>query len=262
MWQRWNQSTHIFEKSDNDGATWLPLPLSGSIITEGQLTRAVMPTGTAYRDINNNFVAQTLAADSYISGGAAYLNFLATGAAADNQRTRIINYADGLFRIEQQNAAATVVSTAYWDRACNMYNGGNIQAGGILYDYGRSNGIGHWIQYSFPAGYIWGPYTITLTGVDYIYMFIGKTCFVSYYITATFSGAGQANYFYIYIPANAARTNQSGEFDFTHATATASIKGTSYTSGGAYWFTMVCPAHQVFANGNCTIRGTTCFQMQ
>lgn len=40
MWQRWNQSTHIFEKSDNDGASWTPLGLDGAIITEGSIADA------------------------------------------------------------------------------------------------------------------------------------------------------------------------------------------------------------------------------
>lgn len=44
MWQRWNQTSHIFEKSDNDGALWTPLPLNGSIITEGTVPLARMPT--------------------------------------------------------------------------------------------------------------------------------------------------------------------------------------------------------------------------
>lgn len=43
MWQRWNQTTHIFEKSTDDGANWTPLPLDGSIISEGLLSVSRIP---------------------------------------------------------------------------------------------------------------------------------------------------------------------------------------------------------------------------
>jgi len=55
MWQRWNQSTHIFEKSDNDGASWVPLPLSATILSEGVITRARQDALTAYLDVANIF---------------------------------------------------------------------------------------------------------------------------------------------------------------------------------------------------------------
>lgn len=46
MWQRWNQTTHIFEKSTDDGANWTPLPLDGSIISEGTVAAARLGSGT------------------------------------------------------------------------------------------------------------------------------------------------------------------------------------------------------------------------
>lgn len=46
MWQRWNQTTHIFEKSDNDGGTWTPIGLSADIITEGTLAALRLGSGT------------------------------------------------------------------------------------------------------------------------------------------------------------------------------------------------------------------------
>lgn len=49
MWQRWNQSTHIFEKSDNDGASWVPLPLDVSAFSEGVLAKARQHAETAYK---------------------------------------------------------------------------------------------------------------------------------------------------------------------------------------------------------------------
>jgi len=43
MWQRWNQSTHIFENSSDEGANWTPTPLNASIINEGTINSARLP---------------------------------------------------------------------------------------------------------------------------------------------------------------------------------------------------------------------------
>jgi len=48
MWQRWNQSTHIFEKSDDDGVSWVPLPLNASVLTEGTLDQGRLTNWTSY----------------------------------------------------------------------------------------------------------------------------------------------------------------------------------------------------------------------
>lgn len=50
MWQRWNNSTHIFEKSSDNGAIWTPLGLSADIITEGALAKARQHAQTVYQD--------------------------------------------------------------------------------------------------------------------------------------------------------------------------------------------------------------------
>ena len=47
MWERWNQTTHIFEKSDNDGASWVSLPLDAAILNEGLVATARLGSGTA-----------------------------------------------------------------------------------------------------------------------------------------------------------------------------------------------------------------------
>lgn len=65
MWQRWNQSTHIFEKSDNDGASWTPLPLNASIITEGTIP------GVAYLAAANSFSGGNVFSARTIQGGGS-----------------------------------------------------------------------------------------------------------------------------------------------------------------------------------------------
>lgn len=46
MWERWNSTTHIFEKSSDDGAIWTPLNLDGAVITEGLVAVARLGTGS------------------------------------------------------------------------------------------------------------------------------------------------------------------------------------------------------------------------
>lgn len=63
-WQRWNSTTHIFEKSEDNGSVWLPLPLSGATITEGTIPNV------AYKNVANAFTQQqTISSNLIISGG-------------------------------------------------------------------------------------------------------------------------------------------------------------------------------------------------
>lgn len=60
MWQRWVAATKIFEKSSDNGASWTPLGLDASIITQGvfdpaRLPAVSLPANVAYKNINNNF---------------------------------------------------------------------------------------------------------------------------------------------------------------------------------------------------------------
>jgi hypothetical protein len=57
MWQRWNQSSHIFEKSTDNGGSWTPLGLNASIITEGTLPDARLSSNVALEDVGNGFTA-------------------------------------------------------------------------------------------------------------------------------------------------------------------------------------------------------------
>lgn len=46
-WQRWNTTTHIFEISTNDGASWAVLPLDASILNQGLVATARLGGGGA-----------------------------------------------------------------------------------------------------------------------------------------------------------------------------------------------------------------------
>jgi hypothetical protein len=42
-WMRWNETSHIFEYSTNDGVSYIPLPLNASILNEGTVPPAQLP---------------------------------------------------------------------------------------------------------------------------------------------------------------------------------------------------------------------------
>jgi hypothetical protein len=55
MWQRWNGTSKIFEKSTDNGASWSALDLDAAIITQGALAKARQHAQTAYKDAANVF---------------------------------------------------------------------------------------------------------------------------------------------------------------------------------------------------------------
>lgn len=67
MWQRWNSSTHIFEKSSDNGGAWTPLGLSADIITEGALAKARQHSETPYKDVANTFITGQIIGNLLIS---------------------------------------------------------------------------------------------------------------------------------------------------------------------------------------------------
>lgn len=65
MWQRWNGTSHVFEKSDDNGSSWAPLPLSAATITEGILADARLSANVALRNANNVYTG----AVNFFTGG-------------------------------------------------------------------------------------------------------------------------------------------------------------------------------------------------
>lgn len=55
MWQRYNGTTKIFEKSTDNGANWSALGLDAAIITQGSFAKAQQHAQTAYKDAANVF---------------------------------------------------------------------------------------------------------------------------------------------------------------------------------------------------------------
>lgn len=133
MWQRWNSSTHIFEKSSDNGAVWTPLGLSADIITEGALTKARQHAQTAYKDEINVFGSTGGRAIELNGSGAAILDFNDTSRGTDLKRWRVY-VAGGNFVID-------TVDDAYGS-ALNSYLVINRVTGNISLPFG---------QLAFPA---------------------------------------------------------------------------------------------------------------
>src|SRR5262245_13081307 len=96
MWQRWNQTTHIFEKSIDNGSSWTPLGLNASIITEGRLTSGRNPN-----PLLEDLVVQTAFHPSYVLTN--------TAAPADNRKWWLRINQTGEFIIHQINDANTII---------------------------------------------------------------------------------------------------------------------------------------------------------
>jgi len=146
VWQRWNQTTHIFEKSENNGASWVPLPLSASIITEGAIP------GVAYTAVQNNFTSRQIIYPSsgspnpyygleiqgcpQIGGDHPGMIFNSTNQPLDGKKWRIVAY-QGSLSIEALNDAETgVLATPITCRRDGTLTGINIQASNYYFTYG------------------------------------------------------------------------------------------------------------------------------
>lgn len=177
MWERWNQSTKIFEKSTNNGASWTPLGLDASIITQGVLDPARVPAGSlppnvAYTNIQNTFFETQI-----ISGATLSDLRLTTGGDA----IRLLHY---LNRFQVYRNAGPLFQVDY---------AGNIICTADIFEKNRSVALGTWITVPFLAanfGMQSGTGSWTLTSAAVLrnkYCLIGKTLIWSIYVS-WFSG--------------------------------------------------------------------------
>lgn len=118
MWQRWNSGSKIFEKSSDNGASWTPLGLDASILTQGQVAPALLQT---FLNTSNTFTPL-----QYMPGG---IRLCATGIGnpiiwgTGSVASGRIHYAANDHVFMDENSANLV----YLDP------GGNIQSRGLLY---------------------------------------------------------------------------------------------------------------------------------
>jgi hypothetical protein len=186
MWMRWNDTTHIFEQSFNDGASWAVLPLNATVINEGSLNIARLPANIAVKDANNNFtVGQTFATANFITGANSILYLKDTTSPVDSRVWRFANYGDGLLRIEALNDALSSITTIM-----SLSRNGDVTHLGKISESGRTP-IGYWTDATPTIGGT-GSGTATLTTTtSYRYMYIGKTLYITFYLTIQVTGTPQ-----------------------------------------------------------------------
>jgi len=180
MWQRYNQTTHIFEKSVDNGANWSPLALSGSIITEGSIPNV------AYKNQANTFTQTNTIDTSALSGtkkgiiitdtAAPTLMLTESGAPANARKWRMYGYAQDLHFDGLNDAENTATARISFTR-----NGFINIAGGFI-ERSRTTALGDWINVPFVAsnffgngGMTWTP-TTGQVGTNR-YALVGKTLF-------------------------------------------------------------------------------------
>lgn len=181
MWQRWNQGTHIFEKSTDNGVNWSPLGLNASIITEGTLADARLSSNVALKNAANTFSgSNTFTAAPAITGADARLaltsgngiwtNLQATPNGTEiNENTYfgggIYNLTNGaypswIFRLSAISDGLSIYrapagNTSY-SVIVNITNAGNINIPGSIYERSRS--------FSMAKKQAWTPAVYTAEG--------------------------------------------------------------------------------------------------
>ncbi len=135
MWQRYNVTSKIFEKSVDNGANWTPLGLNASIITEGNLAPARQWISTAYTDNTNIFAVRQEIND--------HLILRDNTQAVDARVWRILNSA-GNFYVQ-----STTDNIGAMQGAVQFTRTGNIIANGItLAGSGYDSLMGAWTTYT------------------------------------------------------------------------------------------------------------------
>jgi hypothetical protein len=116
MWQRYNQTTHIFEKSLDNGVVWTPLALSGSIITEGSVTANsfILVNSGNYTEYNR----------AIPMGHWQDVPFLASNFHALAPMTWTVGAAAIV-----RNRYAIIGKTVFWSMYISWFSGSNIIGG-------------------------------------------------------------------------------------------------------------------------------------
>ena len=125
MWQRYNQTGHIFEKSVDNGATWVPLPLNGAIITEGPIN--IYATGSSFN------AGSSISNALEITGSSpTMISLVEHTAAPNNKRWRMFLYG-GTFNIDCVDDAITGVQSA----PLVLHRDGNMTIQGAIVSQGQ-----------------------------------------------------------------------------------------------------------------------------
>jgi hypothetical protein len=89
-------------------------PLNASDLSSGTIPDARLSPNVALKNIDNQFIPQTLASTSIIKGTGAYLGWYDTAASvADTHNWRMLGYGDGTFWLEALNDANNVYQARF-----------------------------------------------------------------------------------------------------------------------------------------------------
>jgi len=104
MWQRWNGTTKIFEKSSDNGVVWTPLGLDASILTQGSITLAARIVNIALAGaVPNNYVCDFR--NLTTASGQSFGVFVMAGTTADDSCLFLRSAAGSdLFRVDGQGS--------------------------------------------------------------------------------------------------------------------------------------------------------------
>lgn len=209
MWQRWNQTTHIFEKSLDNGGSWTPLGLDAAILTEGLvgidrvpvLTKAKQHAQTAYKDEANTFTLEqvlsftraTLRANAGATGRFGRLQGLTGSQFGFSQNC----YYDGAVKIDDTTKSGwfcRVIDSGEGDQfevfrcspgvnprpAVELFR---INSNGTIFERGRPTGLGEWAAYTAVRGAASGTWSGGSATTHYTV--IGRTCILMFFFSAT-----------------------------------------------------------------------------
>jgi hypothetical protein len=242
MWQRWNQTTHIFEKSDDDGGSWVPLPLSGSVITEGTVADARLSSNVALKNIDNSFSAdQSLAKTDPVfklghtgvtaksrfsawAGGAVYLNhnsfWNGTGWSLDDTSAvgSLIQHNGNGFFVFRFTAGANPRTPVELFRVDNN---------GAFYERARTVPAGDWVDYTPTITITSGAGNISGGTMNAAWSKVGSTLLVDITLSAFATNVGTIQEFAVSIPVVCVSSDNGCASIFTN-------------SGGGIWDSALC----------------------
>jgi len=122
-------------------------PLNASQLLSGTVPDARLSTNVALKNTDNHFVAQTLASGTIVDDANSLLRFNNPSAPSNARCWRVLNYGDGLLRLE-----ALTDNFAALQSTVNFGRDGSVMAGGPIYERGRPAPMGQWIDVAYSAG--------------------------------------------------------------------------------------------------------------
>jgi len=137
MWQRWNGTTKIFEKSSDNGVVWTPLGLDAAILTQGKINLPVPRSNGA--DADAIILADTVTGAQTPGFGTKILGY----SNAGGQRSGIA-FEAGASGTNNESQVSILVQNS----AATFIKGLTITSTGELRERGRSVPLGTWQAYT------------------------------------------------------------------------------------------------------------------